>query len=414
MNPSFANLLRSIWSSLERCLLKYLKAYLYYVGCGSLSCNRKEGPLHHVSCLTQSGLSFFLGESMNQTNMPSSNVTFQHQGSDQLSPTSSSALGVASIYGITISTLSLFLILWRLKLNKYFKAMLTMMTLMNLFCSTLVVISLLQFAKQGYFLIQDCRLITYPILTLISSPSMINIISILRYYMSKKAAEAKMIGDLKMTFMVVLASLINYAFSPTLLWLQEIRGTKSAVTMCMKEDHHPVAHDLPIIVVLEIVIVTFIGVYSDFKLYHYVRNLNQTFENNVIPWKSVHQQQTENDLYLPLRATIVSVVIFIGLSLALCAGLLCFIILSSDSSLKPGLILVFVMILSNSLPMVIILITVAHQAKKSRAIAQAQPPAQLHFHDRAQESRDEIEMIDKDDMEPTFIVDLPGSTVHHL
>lgn len=350
--------------------------------------------------------------------MPASNLSF-HEGSDQLSPASGIALALSSAYGMIMSLLSLIFIVLKLKLNKYFKVMLAVMVIANFICSSLVGISLLQFSMRGYFLVEDCRLFSYPFVILISSPNMINIMSVLRYQISYMASEAKIIGDLTMAIIVTLVSVVNYGFTPFIVMLQEMREVKSAVTLCMNEDHYPNGLELVILALMKIIILTIVGAFHDFRLYQFVKNRNQTStQSNVVPWKSVDKGQAENDLEVPLRATVVSIVVFVISLIVWTSGVL--IVATSGNQIQPA-IGIFAMLLANTLPMIVIFITISHQAKKAGAIAQAQPPAQLQFHDEDEESRDEIEMnpvmndLDDDEMEePTFIVNLPGIISYHL
>lgn len=315
------------------------------------------------------------------------------QGGDQLSLTAGIIFTTCVTYCFILSTMSLIYILFKLKLNKFLKILLIEITLVNSACTAIIIGSLILFAANGFaFSVSNCQLLGYPLHLTISTPNMLNVISIFRYYMSKLASKSRILSLKTGIFLVSLAFLINPMSNVMLLLLQDLFNYKSLVSNCLNETHvkaHPL---IQLILALKAVSITIIGLYCDISLFFFIKKrnnqVNATNENSapaaeMIPWKSSNSIQNEEDLQIPVKASLFSFAL--TCSIFFFAPLYIYLVsFDNSANFSFWLIMSIHLILASTTPLIVIFFTIKQQDKEKKTVQSAQPPAQLQFHEESE------------------------------
>lgn len=315
-------------------------------------------------------------------NATNSFITFE-EGSDQISKAFSIGIGIFAVKGMIVSALTFAYIVVKLKLNKYIKAILAIMTIVNFICSFLVALGLLLFYKNGCILnVFECQLITYSMVMMLQTLNMMSLMSMLRLYMARLAAKTKLIKHYPALTFIITASIINYSFAPLVKGLMETQGEGTALNVCMNESLiQPLYGRL--LNVSKVCFFAIVGLYCDLSLYFFVKGRNKVQQQgsttNIVPWKSLVAKD-EMDLHIPIRASIMSLILSLLLFGFFAISIKFFYEPNMDRNLWPRALLG--LLISNGIPLSLIMFAV----NEKKAIASAQPPQKLQFHEKDEES----------------------------
>lgn len=314
-------------------------------------------------------------------------ITSFEPSNDQISQVMLIIYSLASIYGISISTMTLVHIQKKLRLNKAIKMILALMTWGCLISSTFQFLHLLLFqARGGYFTIFDCWLGTLAMIVMPCFWNLMNMISILRYQMSYKASKARIISKTKAVFIIVLISILDISSTISVLVYLDYSMVRSAVAFCMNEMHLALPPPiLPTLVIVKLLSFGSLGVFSDVSLYQFIKKRQEAEklanQTGLVPWKTMAAvSKSEDELQVPLRATILSIA-FIFISIIAVGITFYFTKTEMQSNTSFWLLSTSLVIITSTLPAVMVEITIKDQSTKNNNSAQNQPPTQLQFHD---------------------------------
>lgn len=360
---------------------------------------------------------------MNQADMQpqlsqvAENITFDPK-SDQMSLLSAWIFGTTSVLGFIVSTESLAYIYFKLKLNKYMKLILAITVGVNLLSSILNVIALMLFVTNGYFTVWTCRLNAYSTVPLLTTINMLNSISILRYYMSHLASKTKILKASQAVIFIVFTIISNYGMSiGVILWHEYFEG-RSAVTMCMNEEHFPSQPTVGTLALFKIIMVVIYGLVCDISLFFFVKKSNKVEDigTKMVPWKTPSDAtQAENDLQIPIRASILSSVFLLISGFLMIVVMILITKSSSPSELVYWCTGSFIIVSSCGAPVAMMVLTVKTQSQEKTKVSNAQPPQKLQFHepsddeenqkdsDRSKENEFEMSVINQNVRESLFL-----------
>ena len=263
---------------------------------------------------------------MVQLTTPIGNISFNETNNE----TDSNSEGLSYLVYLIVFTLSnvimsafcLFYIAMKLTLNKFIKAIFSIMAIQNIICSTILTI-IICLNNRSYWACQGFDMATF-VLTR-SQSVMIPLISVLRYTMASKARNSKIIQQRYITYVLIFCALFPYFNAYLNLMLNG--GYSKLTYLCMELPVHDYKlAKLPLIINTALYVVLLgSGVFFDVQMILLVKKQNQTQPIQLVPWKIVDPQEKEKDMEVPLRTTIISSIImlkfFIGFSLYLALDL---------------------------------------------------------------------------------------------
>ena len=231
-------------------------------------------------------------------------------------------LAVFTSLNVIISMLCLIYIALKLTLNKFIKAIFSIMAIQNIICSTTMTVCaviMICLNERPYWTCQGLVMTNFVLNR--THSVMIPLISILRYAMASKATNSKIIQERYITFLIIFCALFPY-FN-TCLNLTLNGGYSKLTYLCMELPSHDYKQPkLPLLINSTLwVLLLGSGVFFDFQMILFVKKRNQTQPIQLVPWKIVDPQEKEKDMEVPLRTTIISSFMmlscFIGFSLYL-------------------------------------------------------------------------------------------------
>ena len=231
-------------------------------------------------------------------------------------------LAVFTSLNMIISMFCLIYIALKLTLNKFIKAIFSILAIQNIICSTIMTICaviMINLNERPYWTCQGLVIANF-VLTRTQSV-MIPLISILRYAMASKATNSKIIQERYITFVMIFSALFPY-FN-TCLNLMLNGGYSKLTYLCMDlplNDYQ--TPKLPFIINATLyVLLLGSAIFNDYQMILFVKNRNQIQPIQLVPWKIVDPKEKEKDMEVPLRTTIISsfmmLSFFIGFSLYL-------------------------------------------------------------------------------------------------
>ena len=231
-------------------------------------------------------------------------------------------LAVFTSLNVIISTFCLIYIALKLTLNKFIKAIFSIMAIQNIICSstmTICAVIMISLNERPYWTCQSLVLANFALIR--TQSVMIPLISILRYAMASKATNSKIIQESYITFVMIFCALFPY-FN-TCLNLMLNGGYSKLTYLCMElplNDYQ--MPKLPFIINATLyVLLLGSAIFNDYQMILFVKNRNQIKPIQLVPWKIVGSEEKEKDMEVPLRTTIISsfmmLSFFIGFSLYL-------------------------------------------------------------------------------------------------
>jgi hypothetical protein len=310
------------------------------------------------------------------------NITFDSED-DQLTMVSGVVFGTTNIASFIISFVTLSYITFKLKLNIYMKIILGITVGVNIISSILNLLALILFQINGFFTIFECRLIGYSTIPLLATINMLNAISLLRYYMSHLASNARILKKWQAVIFIIAATFTSYGFAILTLIYQEYFQVKSAMTICLRETQFPSSPMMPILLFVKITIFAIIGLKCDLSLFTFMKNRihdQNAVGSHLVPWKSAAptDNKEENDLYIPIRASILSSVFMLVASILVAFSLI--VALGSNQYVFfHWFVFSFIVVVSCGAPVAMIIFTIKSQKAGTMNEQQQQPPNELHF-----------------------------------
>ena len=290
-------------------------------------------------------------------------------------------LFTTALSGIILSTICLCYLTFKLKLNENIKSILKNLALQNLVSFILMAIGLLMVLVRGFRTQTTCYLIIFPVVFSFSGNFFwISLISSLRYYMTERASQTKILSQDNIKGFTKSMILIYYSFSILRFSLPYLFDFPDFSNYCSDPDlaNNKKSRFVVIPGAFNILVWVLISIYHDFSLLKLVKEKESKehekhSENPLVPWKS------SNDDYksgVPIRSTAISTVSFIFL-------LIFFNQTFQQANGSEGNS--WVTIATNSvwmalyLPMALLL-TINHNKSKVSKKTKKQPPNGLQFH----------------------------------
>ena len=284
------------------------------------------------------------------------------------------------LIALVSSVVSLVFLIRKIRLNKYIKTVLIIMMIMNIICSMIGMVGGLFPASE-----LECRLSLNAWSVMEGTLFMNSLISFLRWYLSYLASKAKMAQTFEIVVIIATGTVFSYGSSPISTNLADFFGYETFWQICKETPDENYTRSLfvsgPIMSIVAFGIG--IGLYFNIKLYNFVkkRSVHKSQTPGIIPWK-LGNENSEEDLQVPLRATIlttvVSIVILGSFSVILGNALAQENINWVDLKESLNWVFLFHIPMTASLPGVIMLFVVKQQAK----IKASQPPQELQFHEQ--------------------------------
>ena len=284
-------------------------------------------------------------------------------------------LQIANGIGIGISVLCGIFVAIKLKLNQYIKAILLLMTTINLISLVIGLASSLAKTKE-----LGCKMLLDSSMVMAGTFLMNSFISSLRYEMAKLASKARLVKKWQTILKIFLNAVFCYSLLPITPNLQNQFGFYNLMLICEENQDSDRPQNLKLVVLsfAGILFTLCKGMYCNLALLFFVKKTNpeQVKGASLVPWKSTNNNQ-EEDLQIPIRATVITSLIVFVISIVSCI----FVYLTYYDDHTDPQMFTWAILLSNictSLePPVLVLFTVKHQMK----IIASQPPQGLQFHE---------------------------------
>lgn len=204
--------------------------------------------------------------------------------------------------------------------------------------------------------------------------------------MAKLASKTRILKLWQATTFIIATICSNYILFIVALAWQDYWMGRSAVSLCLKDDHAPSQPVVPILLASKITICVAFGFACDLSLYFFVRKRNKVepVGTKMVPWKSGNNVESEEDLYIPIRASVVSSLFMLFSVLIIGCGLALAIRVPTGSSLDETFYWCFVsgvILTSCGAPVAMIFFTVKTQDKEKSKVNKSQPPQGLQFHE---------------------------------
>ena len=282
----------------------------------------------------------------------------------------------STVFALSLSTVSLYFAAFKLRLNPILKFILVVMTLFNVIGTTIQLIGeiilLHQESIPSTFI---CRCLAFPAASIIFGNFLTgSLISMLRLYMSKLAASAK-VANIKMILpMIIFAITVNYSINLLLVVFLDWNDSSNMISKCLLLDLDATFIPIRTICYWFVLAIVGWGATSDYEMYLFVkqRNAANASGTQLVPWRS-NQDSLPEALDIPIKATMISAMGFFFL-----LSILIFI----ANDLFYGIVSSHVMIISlttfcsTTLPIILMFFAV----KKQNKIHNAQPPTGLQMH----------------------------------
>ena len=212
-------------------------------------------------------------------NVTLTEIKINNEFVNQISFTFLVILGLTSVYGLLISTISLYYLLKKLKLNWYIKSLFVLMLSMNGLCSIFSLISQILFYLNGYFTRTSCQILIYSYDVLSATPLIIPLISTVKYYLSYLASKARIPKSEILIPILIISSALLYSFVVFFDTLYHWLGMPNYIDQCMFENSPDYKHETSLLIesIMSLIGVSifFCGILMDVKLYKLVKLQHQ-------------------------------------------------------------------------------------------------------------------------------------------
>ncbi len=302
---------------------------------------------------------------------------------------------VSILFTTTISGASLVFATLKLKLNVMLKSIIISMISANLLGSSIQFCGIVLFLNQHRIpSLLFCRLMSYPPASTVPGSFLMSpLISMLRIYMSKLAAESK-VAKIKVLFpLIIVAIVASFSCWPFQVAILEWNESVTLISKCLMQDLKVGSLPLRISGHAFILICMALGALSDYEMYLFVKKRNSgQSEIQLVAWKSQHQECLDQDLHIPIRATLISTC---GFVLIFFLTILAYSELFYDSVFAHFHSIDFISFgsfCSSLLPCILMMFNF----KKRNKIQNAQPPNELQLHDLDRQAEDHEQDIRQD------------------
>ena len=209
------------------------------------------------------------------------------------------------------SFLCILYIALKLTMNKFIKAIFCLMAMQNIIGATLITIAnvIIIWTDSKSFL--TCNLLTQPLLIFTRSNSVMPfLISVIRYAMAWKASYAKFLKEKYLNYTIIFGGVFPYINLMINLYLNNGFGRLAA--MCLDSSSIGFSY-LQLIFNIPIHALCLCGgIFFDLKMLAFVKKRNKIQPIAIIPWKSRDTRDSEDDVEVPMKATITSTSFFLS------------------------------------------------------------------------------------------------------
>ncbi len=315
------------------------------------------------------------------------------------------------VYALTTSLLCLWYTSCKMKLNKYMKLVLILHTLLNSLTSLLKLIAMLMSIGVDHFSRTSCLIFSYANNIFFVSSVMPSMISILRLYMAKLAAKARFAKASIMLLFITFVTLISVSVGPVALAYNDANGFRSSISDCLNLDlpRNPFPAQVGLGAAF-VLIMLGLGLFSDIALVQFVKKRSQVQpqvpQDHIVPFQSMtNNKNHEEDMHIPIRATLVSSLCFVS---SLLLSIFLMVSLFGNSSFWNGLSSGTVIYASFPILIIVLSVKIKKDKQKVAADHQRAPPVSLQFHEEnePEESNQDQEMND--------IVQIEVHEIQHL
>lgn len=228
--------------------------------------------------------------------------------------------------------------------------------------------------------------------------------------MSHLASKTRLLKDWQAIVYILVMVSSSYGFVAGCMGWQEYSGLRNPVTLCLRQDQFQASPTMPILILTKIIILSAVGLKCDLSLYKFMKNQvhDQNAGTQMVPWKSGNGNQDETDLHIPIKASILSTVFLILVSVLTVVSVVLLVTGEEQGELFHWIEKSSILAVSCGAPVAMIFFTVKAREQEAQGTSNAQPPAQLQFHDeesQAQEQAD-VENTSPQDMPPKNISDI--------
>ena len=182
----------------------------------------------------------------------------------------------------------------------------------NIIGATLITIAngILIWTDSKSFLI--CNLLTQPLLIFTRSNSVMTfLISVLRYAMAWKASHAKFLKEKYLNYTIIFGGIFPYINLMINLYLNNGFGRLAAT--CLDSSNISSHYNLQLMFNIPIHALCMCGgIFFDLKMLAFVKKRNKIQPISIIPWKSRDKKDSEEDVEVPMKATITSTSFFLS------------------------------------------------------------------------------------------------------
>ena len=215
----------------------------------------------------------------------------------QIGPVNIFFLGLVTLYGLSTSVTCLWYTLYQIKLSRYIKSILIIITGYNTLACLCMSVAQCMFFVQGYYTRLSCQILFYPWNATNTVYQMTSLISMLRYYMTNLASRAKIAQPKVLIPVIILFSLLNYPIYPGSNYIVEWQGvSRSVIDLCINDKSLPFGSSyLEMFQMTYATIIVSGGVYCDVKMYFFVKSTHQN------PTKHGYTKCKKSRRKLPLK-----------------------------------------------------------------------------------------------------------------
>lgn len=200
------------------------------------------------------------------------------------------------------------------------------------------------------------------------------------------ASKTRILKEWQAMLYIFLVTFFNYGFIIALMvWQETHHKLDNEVTYCLNRsyEHRNQSFIFPIVTFGKIVLIAMIGLFCDLSLFHFVKKRKNAVHDanavEMIPWKSLNKDVHDKDLHIPARASILSS-LFVVATLIISIGVFTVIGSLQSTAFKQFVGSIIVLVPCGA-PIVTILFTIKAHSEEKSMTKQAQPPAQLQFHE---------------------------------
>ena len=196
--------------------------------------------------------------------------------------------------------------------------------------------------------------------------------------MAQLASKGKLVKKWWTIFKIGIGATYCYTLVPITPQFQSYFGYLNIYSYC--EKNSPDCPVYPFFTIIGLLLLFYNlgqGIYFNLMMYFFVKKINpiQAKETYLIPWKSNNQNQ-ENDLQIPTRATIIMSIIFIVVSAI--AYIFLYLIYANETDPQ---LFTWPILLSNTIITFVPIILITFSVKQQSKLQNSQPPTGLQFHE---------------------------------